>query len=112
MGSSETRRHDLYNGLTELLGADRADTLMTYLPSRPDADYATHADIRRVEARVDEVETSLGARIDKVETNLTARIDQVEMKLTGQIDALHSRLDRIVYAVIAALIAIIARTFF
>ena len=32
MPISEAARHDLSNGLTELLGLDRADTLMAYLP--------------------------------------------------------------------------------
>lgn len=86
MTTGESRRHDLYNGLTEFLGADRADTLMAYLPPRENSDLATRWDIDALTSRIDGVETSLAARIDGV----------------------NQRLDRIVLTLAAGLIAIIA----
>ena len=50
MAVSEARRRDLYNGLDELLGTERADTLMTYLPAYETIEVATKDDIRRLEA--------------------------------------------------------------
>jgi hypothetical protein len=86
MTTAESRRHDLYNGLTEFLGEDRTDTLMAYLPSQESADLATRADV-----------DTLSHRIDAVERNLTARLD-----------AVNHRLDRIVLTLAAGLIAIVA----
>lgn len=97
MSSPESRRHDLYNGLVETLGVERADVLMAYLPQTGSTELATKADIRALEARIDALELRIGT----LEANLTARIDQ-----------LGTRIDRIVLAVVAALIVIIARTFF
>jgi hypothetical protein len=86
MTTPESRRHDLYNGLTELLGEDRADTLMTYLPSSEGTDLATKSDL------------------DAIEDRLVVRIDIVSQRLEG----LSQRLDRMVLAMIAGLVAIIA----
>ncbi|MFP4555020.1 MAG: hypothetical protein ACLFRT_14330 [Actinomycetota bacterium] len=108
MTSPESRRHDLYNGLTEVLGVERADVLMTYLPSTESTELATKADIRAVETRIDSVESSLATRIDRLEANLTTRFDALDTR----IDTLGTRIDRIVLAVVAALVVIIARTFF
>ena len=82
----ESRRHDLYNGLTEFLGEDRADTLMTYLPSSEAIDLATKSDL------------------DAIEDQLVVRIDIVSQSLEG----LSQHLDRMVLAMIAGLVAIIA----
>lgn len=119
MTSPESRRHDLYNGLTEVLGVERADVLMAYLPSAESTELATKTDIRALESRIGTVESSLTARTDSLESNLSTRIDNVEANLTARIDALGARLDqlatridRIVLAVVAALVVIIARTFF
>ncbi len=101
MTSPESRRHDLYNGLVETLGTERADVLMAYLPSTESTELATKADFHALESR-----------IGTVESNLTTRIDSVEANLTARIDTLATRIDRIVLAVVAALVVIIARTFF
>ncbi len=130
MTSPESRRHDLYNGLVETLGVKRADVLMTYLPSTESTQLATKADFRALESRIgtvesnlttrtDSLESNLSTRIDSVGSSLSTRIDSVESNLTARIDALGirldqlaTRIDRIVLAVVAALVVIIARTFF
>jgi hypothetical protein len=86
MTTAESRRHDLYNGLAELLGADQADTLMTYLPHTESEGLATKADL------------------DALERNLSGRIDGVDKRL----DLISHRLNRIVLALVAGLVAIIA----
>jgi hypothetical protein len=86
MTTAESRRDDLYNGLTEFLGEDRADTLMTYLPPYEGTDLATKSDL------------------DAIENRLVDRLDIVSQRIEG----LSQRLDRMVLALIAGLVAIIA----
>ncbi len=93
MTSAESRRLDLYNGLTEFLGEDRANTLMAYLPSQQSTDLATKADL-------DALKTAVTARFDSVDRRFE-RMDQ-------RFEAITHRLDRIVFALVAGLVAIIA----
>jgi hypothetical protein len=93
MTSAESRRHDLYNGLTEILGNDRADTLMAYLPSRESTELTTRSDLDALEER-------LARRIDL----LDHRFDLIDQRF----EALTQRLDRIILALVAGLVAIIA----
>lgn len=106
--TAESRRHDLYNGLTELLGVDRADTLMAHLPTHQFDDLATRGDFDRLSDRIDNVESGLTIRIDNVERSLTKRIDRLESDLTNRFDILNQRIDRIVLTLAAGLFAIIA----
>ncbi|MCY3761468.1 MAG: hypothetical protein OXH50_09475 [Gemmatimonadetes bacterium] len=52
----------------------------------------SEGDVRRLDAKLDDVESKLTARIDEVESKLTARIDGVEHKLTTRIDDVEHRL--------------------
>ncbi len=93
MTSPEARRLDLYNGFTEFLGEERADTLMAYLPGNPDAELATKADLELVERRLD-------TRMHEIDV----RFSDVILRLDG----MTARLDRMVQALLAGLIAIFA----
>ncbi|MGF1617701.1 MAG: hypothetical protein ACFCU2_07805 [Acidimicrobiia bacterium] len=99
MATYESRRRDLYNGLTEVLGIERADTLMQFLPSIEGSQQATRTDIYGLSGRIDDAESSLTGRIDNVESSLTTRIDNVERSLTTRIDnverSLTSRIDNV-----------------
>ncbi len=53
----------------------------------------SEGDVRRVDAKIDDVEARLTARIDEVEHRLTARIDEVEHRLTARIDEVDNRLN-------------------
>ncbi|MEE8486315.1 MAG: hypothetical protein V3S38_07205 [Acidimicrobiia bacterium] len=107
MTTAESRRHDIYTGLTEFLGPDRADTLMTYLPSRESTDLATKADLTALEL-------TLGGRIDRID----GRLDNMDRHLVGmnqrlesvdqRFEAVNERLDRIVLTLAAGLVAIVA----
>lgn len=75
MAVSDAARHDLYNGLTELLGPERTETLMAYLPHYDAADVARRADIDRLELELREVRgglTAVNARLDKLFLSLLA----------------------------------------
>jgi hypothetical protein len=99
MATAESRRRDLYYGLTELLGIERADTLMQFLPSIEGSQQATRTDIYGLSGGIDDVERNLTARIDNVDRSLTARIDNVERDLTTRIDnverSLTTRIDNV-----------------
>lgn len=86
MSTSEPARLDLYNGLTELLGPDRAEKLMTYLPAFDPAEVATKSDI-----------LLLGSDILKLESELKSGLA-----------AINARLDRLFLALLAGLFAIVA----
>jgi tetrahydromethanopterin S-methyltransferase subunit G len=85
MAVSEARRRDLYTGLDELLGTDRADTLMAYLPAYETIEVATKDDIRRIEDR----------------------LDRIENRLEGGLEAVNQRLDRFFLTQSAGLIAMV-----
>ena len=75
MATSEAARLDLYTGLADLLGPERAETLMAYLPAYDPSEIATKADIRGLETRLDRVEGSLAAinqRLDRLFLALVA----------------------------------------
>ena len=53
----------------------------------------SEGDVRRLDAKLDDVKSKLTARIDEVESKLTARIDRVEHKLTAKIEEGDNRLN-------------------
>jgi hypothetical protein len=92
----EARRHDLYSALEEVLGTDRADTLMAYLPTIETAALATRSDIAVVEARVEDVRSELKSEIQLVGT---------------EIRAVNQRLDRLFLTLGAGLVAMLVAVF-
>ena len=85
MPISEASRHDLYNGLAELLGSERAETLMTHLPRYDPVDVATKTDI-------------VGLRTDAID---------LESRLNSRLDGLGQRLDRLFLTLVAGLFVIV-----
>jgi hypothetical protein len=67
---SESARHDLYNGLTELLGPQRAETLMTALPAYDTSDLVTRSDlasfVAELRAEFKSDLAAVNARIDRL----------------------------------------------
>ena len=75
MAISEAARADLYNGLADVLGPDRAETLMTQLPKYDPTDVATKADIAELKAEIRDVNSGLAAvntRLDRLFLTLVA----------------------------------------
>jgi hypothetical protein len=97
---SEAARLDLYNGLNELLGPERAETLMASLPNFGPNGVATSADFGVLQARMDSLETGLGARMDRLETRMTS--------IESAVVALGLRFDKMFLAMLAGLFAIVA----
>ena len=97
MSAREPARLDLYNGLIELLGENRADTLMTYLPINDPIDFATRADLK----------SSLAA----FTTSLEGRFDHLDQRFDGlehRFDRLEQRFDRLFLTVVAGLFVLVA----
>jgi hypothetical protein len=84
----ERARHELYRGVEELLGTDRADTLMSLLPPVGWADVTTKTDLRSLDDRID----SRFSRVDARFTAIEARLVGIEARLDGM-DARFSQID-------------------
>jgi autonomous glycyl radical cofactor GrcA len=111
VATSEAARADLYNGLAELLGSERAETLMTAVPGFDFAELVTKSDLGVLDARVNGLDQSLNARMDGLDQSLNARIDGLEVRLANVetiVIGLGSRMDRMFFAMIAGLFVILA----
>lgn len=91
--TDEARRHDLYHGLMEVLGEERAGTLMAYLPTHDGDGLATQTDVASVRDDLTGLEQGVNQRLDI---------------MTAAIDSLGRRVDRLTFALIAGLIAVVA----
>jgi hypothetical protein len=85
----ERARHELYRAVEELLGTERADTLMSLLPPIGWADVATKEDLHQLEARL---ETRMGARFDRVESRWDLRFNDLESRWDLRFNDLEARL--------------------
>ena len=65
MAISEEARHELYRGLEELLGHERATTLMEHLPPVGWADVATKRDLEMQDLKLEAVEARVSALIER-----------------------------------------------
>jgi hypothetical protein len=83
MSTSEPARLDLYNGLTELLGPDRAETLMTYLPAFDPAEVATKSDILKLESRLESGLAGTNARLDRLFLAVLAGLFAIVAAMAG-----------------------------
>jgi hypothetical protein len=90
----ERARHELYRGVEELLGTDRADTLMSLLPPVGWADVTTKTDLRSLDDRIDSRFSRVDAQFSRVDARFTAidaRFTAIDARLTG----IEARLDGI-----------------
>lgn len=103
MATQESKRLDLYNGLQEVLGTDRAKTLMTYLPAVESNDLLTKAyfdgRLGQVESRMDQLDN----RLHRVE----GRLEYFDTRFAE----LGKRIDRVLLAVVGGLFVVLAGVF-
>lgn len=85
---SEAARNDLYNGLSELLGPERAETLMSYLPRYDPDDVATRSDVEGIRTDV----AAVKADITGVRSELKADIADLRSEVKSEIADLRSEL--------------------
>ena len=135
MSISDAARADLYTGLTEVLGRNRAETLMAHLPTFDPVDIVTKADLGEFRADVDRRFGGVEQRLGGVEQRLdllSGRFDLVDQRLDdmarhfegidrrfegfdqrfqsidGHLLALGKRIDRLYYIFVAGVLGIIA----
>lgn len=89
MATAEEKRLDLYNGLQEVLGTERATTLMTHLPAVESSDLLTRTEFNEFRSEMAEFRS----------------------EVRGQFAKVNSRIDRVLLAVVGSLIAIVAALF-
>lgn len=87
MAVTERTRHELHEKLVELMGPQRAETLMEHLPPTGWGDVATKADLDHLEARIDHRFESLEQRMDALEERMELRMEAQEHRLTAAWDA-------------------------
>jgi hypothetical protein len=100
MAISEDRRHEMYEGLIEVLGRERATTLMEHLPPVGWADVATKRDLdqqtlvlrRDMEVEFGKVRLEFGAEIGSVRTDLGAEIASLRTELGAEIASVRTEL--------------------
>ncbi len=132
MSISEAARADLYTGLTEVLGRERAETLMAYLPTFEPTDIATKADVedlrQDMHRRFDEMDRrfqQIDQRFEHVDQRfiqmeerfiqmekrflgMEHRFDEMESRFDDRFAAINGRLDRLFQTLVAGLFVIIA----
>lgn len=111
MATSETDRRNLYTGLEEVLGTERANILMSYLPAVP---IATMSEMDRRFDLVDQRFEQVDRRFEQVDQRLDrleATMDRLGDRLTGEIREVNKRLDRLFLTLGTALVAMIATVF-
>lgn len=110
----ERRRNDLYNGLEESLGAERAETLMAFLPPLGWGDVATKQDIAslRQETKQDialvkasiagvkqdvallrqETKQDIASLLQETKQDIASSEDRLKRELKGEIAVVHAEL--------------------
>lgn len=84
---SEAARNDLYNGLSELLGPDRAETLMSYLPRYDPDDVATRSDVDSIRTDIADLRSELTGDITSVRSELKGDIAELRSEVRSDIGA-------------------------
>ncbi len=79
---SDSRRQDLYTGLTGILGPDLTASLMSFIPSQPAADLATKADVQSLSDDVQSLSDQVGALTSRID-RLSDRMDRLQTTLLG-----------------------------
>lgn len=75
---SEAARNDLYNGFSELLGPERAETLMSYLPRYDPGDVATRSDVDSIRTEIADLRSELKGDIADLRSEVRSDIGAVK----------------------------------
>ena len=100
MAISEAARADLYTGLAEVLGRDRAETLMAYLPTFEPTDVATKEDLT-------ELRNLLEARFGMIDRRLDS-IDRRFEAIDRRFEAVEAAFSRLYLTLVTGLFVIVA----
>jgi ribosomal protein L29 len=81
MAISEAARNDLYNGLRDVLGPERAETLMSAVPLHDLDEVATKGDLAELRA-------DLRAEMSELRAEFKSELAQLRVEMTTEIGAL------------------------
>lgn len=101
MAISEAARSDLYTGLSEVIGPERAETLMSAIPLHDLDEVATKADIALVRSEMAEMRSELKAEIAELRSEL-------KIELTSEIAALRRSFTNWMLTLLVAIIGAMA----
>ena len=85
MAISEAARADLYTGLADVLGPDRAETLMAQLPRYDPAEVATKSDLAELRTELRDGLAAVNQRLDRLFLTLLVGMFGVVAALIGVI---------------------------
>lgn len=90
MAISEAARHDLYTGLRDVIGPERAETLMSAIPLHDLDEVVTKADLR--------------AEIAELRTEMRTGFANLDAKIEAQQAAMYRHLNRFLAAVLVSIV--------
>jgi len=88
MAVSESRRHELYAKLEDIIGKEHAETIMSLLPPVGWADVATKHDLTELEGRV-------AVRFEALEARLDGKFEALQAKIDGKFEAIEGKFEAI-----------------
>jgi len=83
MPISEAARADLYTGLAEVLGPERAETLMAQLRRSDPADVATKADLKELRVELRDGLAAVNQRLDRLLQTLVTGLFVIVAAMVG-----------------------------
>jgi len=101
---SEAARADLYNGLSDLLGPERAETLMTHLPRYDPAEVATKSDFAELRTDFAEVRSDFA----ELRSDFRSEISELRTEMTTGFAGVNERFDRMYLTLVAGFFVIVA----
>lgn len=104
MPISEAARADLYTGLAEVLGPDRAETLMAQLPRFDPSEVATKSDLAELNAGLVATRSDLSGLAAATKSDFA----EVRGELRDGLKNVNQRLDRLFLTLVAGLFGVIA----
>jgi hypothetical protein len=100
MPISESARADLYTGLSEVLGPDRAETLMAQLPRFDPAEVATQSDVAVLRSDTAVLRSDVAV--------LRSEVNDIRAELHDGLGAVNQRLDRLFLTLLVGSFGIVA----
>ncbi len=87
---SEAARADLYNGLSDLLGPERAETLMTHLPRYDPAEVATKSDFADLRSDFAELRSDFRGEMSELRSDFRSDFAELRSDFGSEIGELRS----------------------
>ncbi len=108
MAMSEAARADLYNGLSDLLGPERAETLMTHLPRYDPAEVATKSDFADLRSDFAELRSDFRSEMSELRSDFRSEISELRTEMTTGFAGVNERFDRMYLTLVAGFFVIVA----